>query len=280
MHKVGIIGFGFVGRALAHGFGCVADIKIYDKYNNICDSIEDTVGQSEYIFVAVPTPVGENNEQDLSNIDDVVSLIVRLGNNRKTIIFKSTLIPGTTRNYAEKYSEHDFIFCPEFLTEQNYKLDFINTSRIIIGGDVHVREKVEQLYRTRFPHTPIFGTAWETAEVVKYMCNSFFAVKISFLNEMYDIAKNYLGTSYTELRDMWLSDFRIGNSHTEVPGPDGDRGYGGKCFPKDIKSFISWAERKNIDLDVCKAADKVNERVRKNKDWLNIKGAVSHNNYG
>ena len=110
------------------------------------------------------------------------------------------------------------------------------------------------------------------------MCNSFFAVKLSFLNEIYDIAK-YFGIDYKDLKNMFLSDYRIGNSHTEVPGLDGERGYGGKCFPKDIKSFISWGKENNIDLEMCKAADKVNERVRKNKDWFNIKGAISNNNY-
>ena len=78
---------------------------------------------------------------------------------------------------------------------------------------------------------------------------------------------------------MWLADMRIGNSHYDVPGHDGSRGYGGKCFPKDVKAFIAWAEKNNLTVDVCKAADLVNERVRDVKDWNDIKGATSKNNY-
>jgi len=280
MIKIGIIGFGFVGSALAYGFINVTNIKIYDKYNDIYDSLEDVVNSSDFLFVGVPTPVSEDNHQDLSNMDDAIFSIVSVAKRRKIIILKSTIIPGTTRRYAEKYKGHDFIFCPEFLTERSAKLDFINANRIIIGGnDDEIKNEVEKLYRVRFSHTLIFKTTWEAAEVLKYMCNCFFAVKISFLNEMYDIAKDYLNIDFNELRDMFLSDFRIGNSHTDIPGHDGQRGYGGKCFPKDVKSFISWAEEKNINLDMCKAADKVNERVRLYKDWQNIKGATSKNNF-
>jgi len=274
--NIGIIGFGFVGSAIAHGFSNVFNIKIYDKYNNMYDSLEDTVNNSDFLFVGVPTPVNKNNQQDLSNMNDAISSIISVAKHSKIIILKSTIIPGTTRNYAEKYTDHNFIFCPEFLTERTAKLDFINTNRIIIGGDDdEIKVEVEELYRVRFPHTPIFYTTWEAAEVLKYMCNSFFAVKISFLNEMYDVAKDYLNIDYNDLRNMWLSDFRIGNSHTDIPGPDGERGYGGKCFPKDVKSFVTWGKEKGFELDMCRAADKVNERIRKNKDWYNIKGAVT-----
>jgi len=67
---------------------------------------------------------------------------------------------------------------------------------------------------------------------------------------------------------------------TDIPGHDNFRGYGGKCFPKDVQAFIKWAEDNKLDLDMCKAAEKVNERVREVKDWLDIKGATSKNNYG
>jgi len=157
-------------------------------------------------------------------------------------------------------------------------LDFINSARIILGGKKKDTTKVEKLYRERFTHTPIYKTTWEAAEVVKYMSNSFFAVKISFLNEMYEVAK-HIGVPYEDLRDMWLADQRIGNSHTDVPGHDGQRGYGGKCFPKDVPAFINWGADKGLVLNMCRAAERVNARVRKIKDWLDIKGATSKNDY-
>ncbi|MCF8019825.1 MAG: hypothetical protein K9L62_10480 [Vallitaleaceae bacterium] len=277
--KIGIIGFGFLGRALAHGFVLHADIKIYDKYQDEFNSLEETVNTSDFIFVGVPTPMADDGSQDLSNIYDAVKNVDEVAIESKTIIIRSTVIPGTTRKVAEEYPRHNFVFFPEFLTERTAKLDFINASRLIFGGDPLSTKKVENLFRERFPHTPIFKTTWEASEMVKYMSNCFFAIKISFLNEIYDIAE-YAGVPYEELRNMWLSDYRIGNSHTDVPGHDGDRGYGGKCFPKDVKAFVKWAEEQNVNMDMCRAADAVNERIRKKKDWFNIKGATTKNGYG
>jgi len=276
--KIGIIGFGFLGRALAHGFALHADIKIYDKYENFYDKLEDVVNDSDFLFVGVPTPMRDDGSQDLSNIEDAVKNIAEISKKRKIIILRSTIIPGTTRYFADEYLDHDFVFFPEFLTERNAKLDFINSSRLIFGGDEEVLVEIEDLFRIRFPHTPIYKTSWEAAEIVKYMCNCFFAVKISYLNEIYDVAK-YYDIDYNELKNMFLSDYRIGNSHVDVPGYDGHRGFGKKCFPKDIKAFVNWAKEKNLSLEMCETADKVNERIRDYKDWLNIKGCTSKNNY-
>lgn len=275
---IGIIGFGFLGRAMAHGFALHANMKIYDKYDNTYDSLEETVNFSDFIFVGVPTPMSSDGAQDLTAVYDAVDSIVKVAKSRKIIVLRSTIIPGTTKLLAEKYKAHDFAFFPEFLTERAAKLDFINPARIIFGGDEKITERLKMLFRTRFPHTPIYKTTWEAAEMVKYMSNSFFAIKISFLNEMYDVAK-HIGVSYEDLRDMWLADCRIGNSHTDVPGHDGSRGYGGKCFPKDVKAFIKWAGTNGLSVDICKAADEVNERIRDNKDWFDIKGATTDNDY-
>ena len=277
--KIGLIGFGFVGSAISHGFVLHADIKIYDKYSNFYDSLDKTVNKSDFLFLCLPTPMNPDGSQDLSSLTGVLDEINGVAYSQKIIIIKSTIVPGTTRSFANKYKNHTFIFNPEFLTERSAKLDFINTARIIIGGeDTVALEKFEAVYRLRFPHTPIFQTTWEGAEAVKYMANIFFSIKISFLNEMYDIAKK-IGVPYEELRNMWLADFRIGNSHTDVPGFDSHRGWGGKCFPKDINAFIKWAEKNDLNADMTRAAEKVNTRVREVKDWEDIKGATSENNY-
>jgi len=278
MENIGVIGFGFIGRALVHGFYLHNNIKIYDKYDNQYNTLEDTVNNSDFIFVGVPTPMNDDGSQNLLNMDDAIKNIVEVTASRKIIILKSTIVPGTTRRYSEKYKDHDFVFNPEFLTERAAKLDFINSARIILGGNKNITAMVEKLYKARFTHTPIYHTTWEGAELSKYMANSFFAIKISFLNEMYDIAE-YIGVPYEDLKNMWLADCRIGNSHTNVPGHDGLRGYGGKCFPKDVKAIIEWAESKDLHLDICKAADEVNDRIRSVKDWEQIKGATSKNNY-
>jgi UDPglucose 6-dehydrogenase len=276
--KIGIIGMGFVGGAIAHGFALSADLKIYDKYNNVYDSLEDTVNNADFIFACVPTPMRDDGSQDLENIYDAVKAVDRVAIKKKILIIKSTLMPGTTRLLANSFLRHSFVFNPEFLTARAAKIDFLNQTRIILGGWTQDLNKVEEMYRTRFTHTPIFKTTYEAAELVKYMCNCFFATKIAFLNEFYDMAK-VTGVPYEDLRDMFLSDFRIGNSHTDVPGHDGDRGYGGACFPKDMNAIIHWAEDNGFFADMCRAAEKVNKRVRENKDWEDIKGATSKNNY-
>ncbi len=138
--------------------------------------------------------------------------------------------------------------------------------------------EIEALYRNRFVHTPIYKTTYEGAELVKYMANCFFALKISYLNEIYDIAKK-LGIEYDDLKKMWLADGRIGNSHADVPGHDGDRGFGGKCFIKDINALVQWADKNNFELNTLKATIETNKRVRTLKDWENITGVTTKNNY-
>jgi len=278
MKTIGIIGFGFVGRAIAHGFSLYSRVKVYDKYDNIYDSIEDTVNCSDFIFVSVPTPMNDDGSQNLSNLEDAIVSIEKVRKGNKIVIIKSTIIPGTTRKLAERFTNLSFVFSPEFLTQRTADLDFINPSRIILGGQKEVVDQVEEFHRGRFTCVPIFKTTWEGAELVKYMNNCFFATKIAFCNEFYDMAEA-VGVPYTELRDMWLADGRIANSHTDVPGHDGCRGYGGKCYKKDINALIAWAKTKGLEATTCEAAEIVNERVREKKDWEEIVGALSSNNY-
>lgn len=277
--RIGVIGFGFVGKSVVHGFCLHADLKIYDKYQTGLNTLEETVKESDYLFICVPTPMSDDGSQDLSCIYDVIEKINKLDVTEKIIIIKSTVIPGTTRKIAEKYPYHFFVFNPEFLTERSAKLDFINTARIILGGsDQIILDSVEKMYRVRFTHTPIYKTSFEGAELVKYMNNCFFSVKVLFLNEFYEIA-NKLDIPYDELKNMFLADYRVGNSHCDVPGHDGHMGVGGLCFPKDTNALVKWADKNGLHADIIRAAIKVNERVRPEKDWENRKGATTKNNY-
>ena len=114
-----------------------------------------------------------------------------------------------------------------------------------------------------------------TAEYIKYMNNTFFASKVSIMNEFYRFA-NHLGVDWETALYGFVSDQRIGDSHLHVPGPDGKLGFGGTCFPKDINAFISFAKKNNINMNVLEAAWKTNLEVRPEKDWENLKGrAVS-----
>ena len=275
--NISIFGSGFVGGAIYHGMSPFFKIKIYDKYKPGYNTLQETVQFSRYIFVCVPTPVNiDDNSQDVSYLQDAIKSICEYADEEKVIIIKSTVLPGTTRNLHNNIP-HIFIFNPEFLTERNYIFDFINQGRIILGAETTTSQEldeVEKLYRIKFTHTPVLKTTFEAAEMIKYTCNCYFSMKVSFMNEIFDICQKN-GISFDDVKNGMLGDQRIANSHMQVPGFDGYRGFGGKCFPKDLKSFITWAEAQNLSVDMFKATDKVNERVREVKDWLEIPGATN-----
>lgn len=268
MYNIGIMGFGTVGKAIAYGFKDHANIRIYDKYNNVYDTLFNTVSSSDFIFICVPTPNNEDGTQDISHVDDAVHSVISIAIEGKVIIICSTILPGTTRKYMSKYrgKGHSIAFCPEFITEKNAIQDFKETKRVIVGISSFYTEKVRRLFKTALPNAEIYITDTQTAELVKYLDNCYFAVKLSFLNEMYDIAES-LGIAYSEVQRLWLAGDYIEYNHTDVPGADGWRGFGGKCLPKDLKAFIHWARDPShgdtYQLNMCEAADEVNERVRK-----------------
>lgn len=277
---LGIVGMGFVGNSVYHTFSPYYKTRLYDKFKLGFEDLETVVNDSDIIFICVPTPVNSEGKQDLSCVYDTLDSISIITKENKIIIIRSTIIPGTTRKLSEKYQNFHFVFCPEFLTQRTAIFDSINAHRIILGGNnLSLLNTIESIFRKRYQHTLFFKTSFEAAELVKYVSNCFFSVKVSYMNEIYEICEK-MGLNYDDIKKMFVADGRVGNSHIDVPGPDGDFGFGGKCFPKDLKSFISFAKNNlGLEMTMFDAANNVNERVRKNKDWLEIKGATSENNY-
>lgn len=288
MKNIGIIGNGFVGGSVAFGFSASTtamntNVMIFDKDpSKSCNSFDEVVGNSDFIFICLPTPMNENGQCDLSIIESSLSEINQFNeenNSRSIVILKSTIVPGTTRRFNSKFQHLDIVFNPEFLTEKSARMDFLTQSRIILGGeDKEILQKVEQLFLGRFKnhHTILMDS--QSAELVKYFCNIFFAVKVSFANEMYGIA-NTIGADWNKVLEGVLSDGRIADSHLNVPGPDGRQGFGGSCFPKDINALISFCKEKNINSNVINAAWETNLKVRPEKDWEQLIGrAVSNSN--
>ena len=187
-------------------------------------------------------------------------------------LLRSTVTPGTTRKLQRKFRNLNIVFNPEFLTERSAKLDFINQSRFILGGLKKNVNKVEKLLKWRFGDTiPVIKTSYETAEMIKYMNNCFFATKVSFLNEMYQIA-DACGADWDMAVEGFVRDGRIGHSHMSVPGPDGKFGFGGSCFPKDIQAMIHFAKTHDINPSVLEGAWNKNLDVRPEEDWKKLKG--------
>ena len=246
--NIGIFGIGVVGTAVYNGFIDKNKIFRYDT-NLRYDNIRETVSNSEIIFVCVPTPSNNNKyqnriQQDLSYVNNAVDLINTFSiTDRKTIVIKSTITPGTTRRYALRYPRHNFVFNPEFLTARTANEDFLKQVQIILGGDE--LDKVEQLYKETFPETLIRKISWEEAELFKYTCNVFGAVKVTYANQIYK-ACNKLNISYDVIKNLFIDNGWVNPMHLDVPGPDSLLGFGGACFPKDIQAFIAWGEDQGI----------------------------------
>jgi UDPglucose 6-dehydrogenase len=276
MQRVGIIGRGFVGSAVEFGFsaqtGCDAELKVYDKDPlKSTHTLEETVNKSDVVFVSVPTPSNPDGSMHLGILESLLSDISKIYKGKSTILIRSTVIPGTTRKLQKKFNL-PLVFNPEFLTERSAKFDFINQARIILGGNPNDTSKVSKLYQWRFGNSlPCIQTNYETAEMIKYMNNCFFATKVSFMNEMYDIA-NKCGADWETAVQGFVRDGRIGHSHLAVPGPDGKRGFGGSCFPKDIQAMIKLGEELGVSTSTLKGAWETNLNVRPEKDWENLKG--------
>ena len=280
--RIGIIGKGFVGSAVAHGFSHQtsygASIKIYDvNPERSQNSLEETVNESDFIFLSVPTPSDAKGNMDLSIVENALNEISNVNKNKSNIVLlRSTVVPGTTKIFQDKFPNIRFVFNPEFLTERSAAFDFINQTRVILGGDSKYTSQVKKLYQDRFgSFLPVIETNFQTAELIKYMNNLFFATKVSFLNEMKLLADK-IDVDWDKAVEGFVLDGRIGHSHLSVPGPDGRFGFGGSCFPKDIQALISFAKEYDINMNVLEGAWETNLKVRPEKDWEKLKGrAVS-----
>ena len=275
-YKVGIIGYGFVGESQAFAFAPIADVKIFDIDTKKATHTLDEVLNQDFIFVCLPTPMKQNGEQDLSYIENFFGGI-GLHNTDAIFILKSTVLPSTTKQLSERYP-FNIVFSPEFLTEKNAKLDMLTQSRIILGGYIDLTLKVQSLFEARFGNKHYILTDSTSAEVIKYMSNNFLSVKVSFVNEYYDLVQK-LGADWDKVIEGFVSDPRIGNSHTQTPGHDGKRGFGGTCFPKDINAIIQFSKGANVEMNTLSAAWKTNLRIRPEQDWNELEGrAVSKSN--
>jgi UDPglucose 6-dehydrogenase len=280
--NISIIGCGFLGGAISSGFSNYSDIKIYDKFKYGYDSLEDTVRHGEFIFFCLPTPyyIDDDGKQDISILENAVRDVHNLveENSNKIAIIKSTVLPGTNQEFQIKYPKLKFVSNPEFLSAASARIDWVCMSRNILGGEKSSVERVHELYRHRFGNSVLtFKTDWESAELSKYASNMFFAVKLSFFNYIYSMCEK-MGLSYDQIRDMMISDSRMGRSHDKVPGENGKCGWGNFCFPKDMLALINYSKDLGLDPKLLNASWEQNLDDRGEKDWEKLSGVVSYRN--
>lgn len=269
--NIGVIGYGYVGRATGEGFATNPDNKIFwfDKFKESPNTIDEVIEKSEFIFIAVPTPIFEDySGMDMSIVTGVVDEVApKIAGTDKILIIKSTSLPGTTRKMAKKYPNVNFVMNPEFLTQENANRDFLKPFRTIIGAETKdMGERIVKLYSTILSSDQsYFIMDTVSAEVAKYMSNLILASKVIFANEFYELSHK-VGANYLDVKKGVEADPRIG-THLGAPGPDGDMGFGGACFPKDTIGILGIAKALKVDMSVLQAVWDKNLKVRKNKDW-------------
>lgn len=276
---IGIVGQGFVGNAVYQKFS-----KYYEVLTNDLDESKSTstlanlISVCDTIFLCLPTPMKSDGSCDtsiLQNVLDTIDLIVDNYESKRTIVIKSTIIPGTTKKWNDKYDTLNIVFNPEFLTERNAVSDYENQNRIILGGPRPATTELKQVFAKVFPKAHIIKTDSTHAEMVKYLTNTFLSVKVSFANEIYQLCDK-LDIDYDKVIEYATHDDRLGKSHWGVPGHDGDFGFGGHCFPKDLAAILHLTEELKTVNNVLSATQETNNNVRKDRDWEKMKGrAVS-----
>ncbi len=269
--NIGIIGYGYVGSATGEGFSSNNNNNIFwfDKFKKSPDTLDEVIKKSNYIFICVPTPIfSDYSGMDMGVVEGVVDQIApKIKGTDKIIIIKSTSLPGFTKRMSEKYSGVNFVMNPEFLTQERAKADFMKPYRTVIGAETQdLGQEIIDLYKTILPpDQKYFITDTTSAEVIKYMSNLVLASKVILGNEFYALSRK-VGANYLDVQAAVQADPRIG-SHLGAPGPDGDMGFGGACFPKDTIGILGIAKKLKVDMSVLEAVWKKNLKVRKHRDW-------------
>jgi UDPglucose 6-dehydrogenase len=286
--NIGIIGLGFVGKAVYTGLHRHFGTYYFDRDPDKCNvrDLDELTDKAQVIFLCLPTPMLASGQCDTSIIEGVVKELIGLAEKKGqklTLCLKSTVPPGTTTRLNSWSFHVNVVFNPEFLTEANYINDFLNQKFIVLGGLSEPATVLDEVFSTTFPVAPIYKCIAEEAELMKLVVNTFLATKVSYANEIYQVCQK-LGLKYDNVIGLAKLDKRLGESHWKVPGPmpadDGSGkpafGYSGSCFPKDTNSLLFIAKSLGIDPKVLQGVWNKNLEVRPERDWENLKGrAVS-----
>ncbi len=280
--KIGIIGVGVVGGATAHVLKKVHELFLYDPFKpayQARQNLENLAAESEVFFICVPTPMKKSGEIDYSAIHNSISSLEqetkRIGRTPSDLLvtIRSTAVSGTTDSLAKEYPFR-FAFNPEFLTEKNALKDMENTTRVVLGvNDERSRADLHRVYEPVFPLAKYIDVSIKEAETIKYAANIMLAGQVALANELYQVCQR-LNVKWDNVKNVILGDERIGRN-ISVPGPDGDLGFGGKCFPKDLRAFTYLARELGYDANLLNEIWRSNLEVRNNLDWFDIVGATS-----
>ena len=280
--NIGIIGYGVVGKAVATAFKERSVLHIYDPaHPGDADAFEDSIdavwSKAAFVFICVPTtqhiaPDTYGGPFGGAILDQCMeSLGGQERHAGKTVILTSTTVPSRIMAYQKQWPRMRLVVCPEFLRERTAPEDYLKPRFRILGGLEDDVTAVAKLF-SEFSVCAACPTGYCDAlgaSLIKYMNNALLAAKVSTLNQFHGLwEKSGSDTAWLQLMEALHLDERIGNSHYQIPGPDGDVGWGGKCFPKDVSALLHEAQDAGVSLSVLKEAWKCNLSIRKNIDWL------------
>jgi len=253
--KILVMGVGWVGGTVARWLDSkgLEPLK-YDPPKGL--GSDDDLAKAEIIIICLPTPYDEaKGGFDLSYVEAGVAKLP----GKKTVVIKSTVLPGTTDQLRARFPQHTFLFNPEFLRQSSADSDFASPDRQIVGA--HPEDNTTaQAFLDIFPDAPFKKIVSPTeAETVKYFGNCFLAMKVVFANQLFDLCAA-LGVDYDAVKDCAGQDPRIGTGHLQVVH-DGYRGYGGSCFPKDMRALIQLGDRVGVEMRLLKEAERLNNGI-------------------
>jgi nucleotide sugar dehydrogenase len=282
---VGVIGYGYVGKAIVNFFKDHYIVEVYDpNYKNGFDgpgcperdkaiffnnSIEELDQRADLIVIAVPTPMMDTDDEfkacDVSIVEETVAKL----KSDTPILIKSTVAPGTTERLCKQYNKR-IVFSPEFAGESKYwspyefDTDMKACPFVIFGGEDDVVDYVMDFMVVILgPTKKYYRTNATEAELIKYAENSFFATKVTFSNELKSICDAF-GANFYKVRECWLLDPRINPMHTMV-FPE-NRGFGGKCYPKDVNAIVAACRANGYEPELLQQVLRSNKKFREMND--------------
>jgi UDPglucose 6-dehydrogenase len=277
LNSIGYIGYGFVGKACHKAFEHNSEAIIIDPKHSETTWDEFALYRPRLTFVSINAPTLDDGSVDASVIYTIFQQLADIKYDG-LVVLKSTLPPNIVCDLYDKFAIDGtmsksgflrYIYSPEFLREAQWEKDAISPALMILAGNFHDCKELEMMYKNH-SHIPqycrFFLTNYDEAALAKYTINAFLAMKVTFMNQIYQVyadgqeGKEPHPEMWKAFTDMLSADLRFGSSHLNVPGPDGQYGYGGTCFPKDMKAFIGYD--KNERLSLLREVEEANTKIR------------------
>lgn len=266
---VSIIGYGIIGKAVYDVFREKCHVLINDQLYYGSSSLLEIAQKSILIFICIPASTlqdGNIYTRDVFGILSIINNHCLMFNKKVLVCIKTTLLPQYLDEIVELNPMLRVCFAPEYARGNSAVADMRNMESLVIGGDHADAEDLSKIYLTYGSFNKEYQIAIvdiATASLLKYMENCFLAMKVTFMNQFFDIAKSInCSDSWDKMMVAFHQDSRMGNSHYDVPGPDLKRGWGGACLPKDLHAIIYFCKSRGLDVSLIEHVVSINAKIR------------------